>query len=192
VPIEAASTVNRAILGALYVNILVPGPAITLAGAWLGNASSATFYVRNPGLGYSNGVTVPLGYPPTVSGGTGSGVSAAGTVVAIAANAAPAGQAFTKWTGAAVASATSATATTIAMSAANTITTKFAGTKYTLSFLNVTGSGHYRTGAAVTIAANAAPACESFADGTGATAASAANVVAGRPREPFRPPSQRL
>ena len=85
-------------------------------------------YVINPGSGPSNVLAVPVGgqaaptYSLTVVNGTGSGNYTAGTPVTITANAAPAGQAFSSWTGATVASST-APSTTLTMPAANTTVT---------------------------------------------------------------------
>jgi len=147
---------------------------------------SLTFTVHSAGP-LSNAVVVPVSGAPapatyrlTVVNGTingaGSGSYAAGTVVSIAANAAPAGESFTGWTGPAVANA-SAPATTITMPAANTtVTANFAAiVTYSLAVVNGTNSGYYAAGTVVTIAANAAPPGLVFSSWSGGPVASAAS-----------------
>ena len=105
-------------------------PTTVTATGYLGPAATATFCVKNPGTGYSNSIVVPVGsstppppkYTLTVVNGTGGGSYTAGTVVTITANAAPSGQSFTGWTGAAVANA-GASSTSLTMPAANTTVT---------------------------------------------------------------------
>jgi len=60
----------------------------------------------------------PTTYTLTVQNGSGSGTYSAGTVVAIAANAPPAGQSFANWTGATLQDPNAAS-THLTMSAAN-------------------------------------------------------------------------
>jgi uncharacterized protein (DUF1800 family) len=95
-------------------------------GASVANASAASTTLVMP----AGNTTVTANYstsgPSTftlsVVNGTGSGTYAAGTSVAIAANPAPAGDAFANWTGATVVNALSSS-TTLAMRAANTTVT---------------------------------------------------------------------
>ncbi len=151
---------------------------------YFGAATTATFYVVNPGTAPSNSLAVPVGGAPstyalTVVNGTGSGNYAAGTVVTITANNPPSGQAFSSWSGATVASATSAT-TSITMPAANTsVTANYAAsqsTTYPLTVVNGSGSGSYAAGTVVNITANAAPSGQVFSSWTGATVASASSA----------------
>ena len=148
--------------------------------------ASSTFTVVTAGT-ISNAITVPVGgaatptYSLTVVNGTGSGTYAAGAIVNISANTAPAGQQFQSWTGSAVAVATSA-ATTLTMPAANTTVTAgySAIPTYSLTVVNGTGSGNYAAGTNVNITANAAPAGQQFQSWTGtavATATSAATTL---------------
>ena len=134
--------------------IQVTPPTSVTANGWQGPASSATFYVRNPGSTPSNSLTVPVTggttsptYTLTVVNGTGSGNYAAGSVVDVSANAPPAGKAFTNWTGAAVANA-SVPATTLTMPAANTtVSANYYAPTYKLTVVSGTGSGNYPAGA---------------------------------------------
>jgi hypothetical protein len=117
----------------------VTATTLTATG-YLGNATSATFCVRNPGSDYSNSLTIPVsgssgnpggGGPTahalTVVSGSGSGTYAPGTVVTITANAPPAGQAFAMWTGATVANATASSTTLTMPSADTTVTATYTG-----------------------------------------------------------------
>ncbi len=96
----------------------------------------------------------------TITGGTGSGMYAAGTVVGIVADNPPAGQLFDRWTGDTSYLINPALAkTTITMPANNVSLTaayKSAGVTYPLTVTNGSGSGDYAAGTVVTIAANAA------------------------------------
>jgi hypothetical protein len=144
---------------------------------WQAAAPSATFTVTNVGTGPSNAVTVAVGsstkYTLTVVNGTGGGQFAAGATESIKANAPPAGQSFTKWTGAAVASPTSSE-TTLAMPSANTtVTANYSAPTYALTVVNGTGSGNYAAGAVVPISANAPASGLTFANWTGAAVANA-------------------
>ena len=155
-------------------------PNSVTATGWQANAPSATFTVINPGSTPSNAITVPISngvktYSLSVTGGTGGGNYAAGTVVAINANAPPAGQVFVNWTGSPVANP-SAASTSITMPAANAaVTANFANgtTKYNLTVNNGSESGSYTAGTVVTITANTPPAGQVFQNWTGAAVANA-------------------
>jgi hypothetical protein len=148
------------------------------ASSYFNSGTTATFYVKNPGSSASNSVTVQVSGPPqytlTVVNGSGSGSFTAGAQATIVANAAPAGQAFLNWSGAAVANANSAT-TTLSMPSANTTVTANFGTPpttYALTVVSGAGSGNYAAGTVVNIAANT-PAGQVFSDWTGAAVANA-------------------
>ena len=148
------------------------------ANSYFTSGSSASFYAVNPGSTPSNTLTAPVAGPPTytltVVNGSGGGSFTVGTAVTIAASAAPAGQAFLDWTGAAVANANAAT-TTIAMPAANITVTANFGTPpptYALTVIDGTGSGSYASGVVVNIGATV-PAGQVFQSWTGATVANA-------------------
>jgi hypothetical protein len=119
-------------------------------------------------------VQVPLlvNYTLTVNSGTGSGSYAAGTVVPIAANVAPSGKAFDKWTGdtAGIANVNAAS-TTITMPGANaTITATYKDVLHALTVNSGTGSGLYEPGTVVRVVANAAPTGKQFDKWVGDTA----------------------
>jgi hypothetical protein len=149
------------------------------ANGYLGNATSASFCVKNPGTACSNALTVPVGnapvtYPLTVVNGTGSGNYAAGTVVTIKANAAPSGQQFQSWSGASVANANASTTTLTMPAAATTVTAGYMAippATYSLTVVNGSGSGTYAAGTVVTITANAPPVGQQFQSWTGASVA---------------------
>jgi fibronectin type 3 domain-containing protein len=119
-------------------------------------------------------------YPLTVSNGTGSGSYVAGTAVAIAASAPPAGEVFAGWTGgtaANFANASSSSTTYTTTAAAQTITATYAtAPTYALTVSSGSGSGSYAAGTAVTITANAPPTGEVFTGWTGGTAGNFANA----------------
>jgi hypothetical protein len=151
----------------------VTATSVTATG-YQGSASSVSFVVQNPGSVPSNVLSVPVqvGYRLTVTGGTGSGVYAAGTTVTLTANTPPAGEVFQGWMGATVASAASAATTLKMPAAAVTVTANFART-YPLTVVNGTGSGSYVAGTVVSISANAPPSGEAFKNWTGATVGNA-------------------
>jgi len=159
----------------------VASDTITATG-YLGAASTATFCVKNPGSDYSNSITVPVTGSSsekrtlTVVNGSGGGSYAPGAVVNITANAAPIGQQFVNWTGAAVANSNTST-TTITMPASNTtVTANYTGGaagQYTLTVVNGSGGGSYVPGAVVNITANAAPIGQQFVNWTGGAVANA-------------------
>jgi hypothetical protein len=148
--------------------ILSVTPTTITATGYQGPAASASFSVKNPGSVFSNSITVPVAYTLDVVNGTGSGAYAAGKVVTINANAAPAGQSFLNWTGATVNNPGKAR-TSLTMPEANTtVTANYSTPAYTLDVVNGTGSGAYAAGQVVTIKANAPPAGQSFLNWTGA------------------------
>ncbi len=144
-------------------------------GATVANAFSAVTTITTGAAASSVTATYKTpttSFTLTVTSGSGSGTYAAGTVVTITANAAPAGQIFKQWTGATVANANAST-TTITMPAANTTVTATYQNTYTLTVTSGSGGGTYIAGAVVTITANAAPAGQIFKQWTGATVANA-------------------
>ena len=166
---------NYGSYGAIQLSTTAVTATTVTAGGYQGNASTATFTVRNPGSDYSNALTVPVGgstpttYALSVMNGSGSGAYAAGKSVTITANAPPPGQSFQGWAGASVQNPGAAT-TTLTMPASNatvTATYSTSGT-YVLTVVNGTGSGSYVPGTVVTITANAPPAGQSFGSWTGA------------------------
>lgn len=110
-----------------------------------------------------------LYYALTVTGGSGSGAYAAGTVVTIKA-AAQTGKVFAGWTGstAYLSSTTSATATVTMPAKAITLTATYK-TAYYLTVYGGSGSGWYAYGTKVTIIANAPAAGKAFSKWTGST-----------------------
>lgn len=141
----------------------------------LADANSANTTVTMPNRSVTVTATYRAVVPTftlTVNSGTGSGSYAEGTVVNIAANAAPAGQVFDRWTGdvARIANINAAT-TTLTMPAANTTVTATYKNVYTLTVTNGSGSGTYTAGQTVQIIANAAPADQEFDRWTGDVAA---------------------
>ncbi len=140
-------------------------------GAAVANSTAAGTTITMPAANTTVTATyaaVPT-YSLTVVNGTGSGSYPAGTTVNITASAAPAGQQFQSWTGAAVANSTAA-GTTITMPAANTIVTATyaAVPTYSLNVVNGTGSGSYTPGTIINITANAAPQGMAFSSWSGA------------------------
>ena len=97
-------------------------------GAPVANPSAASTTLTMPAANttvtanYTSGPTYML----TVNGGSGSGAYGAGAVVTITANAAPAGQVFTNWTGATVANANAAKTTLTMPAAATSVTSNYA------------------------------------------------------------------
>ena len=107
-------------------------PTTVTATGYQGPAASASFSVENPGSLVSNSITVPVAstvtaYTLNVVNGTGSGAYAAGSVVTINANAAPSGQSFLNWTGAAVSSPNQASTTLTMPAATTTVTANYSG-----------------------------------------------------------------
>ncbi|MSR64499.1 MAG: DUF5050 domain-containing protein [Verrucomicrobiae bacterium] len=95
--------------GASVANPFVSSTTLTMPGS---NTAVTATYKAAP----------PATFTLTVNSGSGSGSYTNGTVVAIAANAPPAGQVFNQWTGAAVANAF-ASSTTLTMPGSNTSVT---------------------------------------------------------------------
>jgi len=121
-------------------------------------------------------ITAGGGSPPqytlTVNSGTGDGDYQAGTVVNIAADAAPSGQEFDEWTGDTtnVASVTAAS-TTITMPASEAeITATYTDKTWTLTVNSGSGDGDYVVGTVVDIDADTAPSGKQFSQWTGDTA----------------------
>ena len=120
----------------------------------------------------------PTQYALSVVNGTGSGSYAAGSVVSILANAAPAGQGFLQWIGTGLQTPTTA-ATTFTMPAANAMVT---ATYYQLPPVGLTviggsGSGTYSPGTSVPIAAAAPASGMTFDHWSGAAVASTGGLV---------------
>jgi hypothetical protein len=141
-------------------------------GATVAQPASATTTLTMPAAQATVTANYTTSYALTVINGTGSGLYAAGAVVTINANPAPAGMVFQDWTGATVGNANAAT-TTLTMPGANTWVSAVYASAYTLTVVNGTGSGSYYAGAVVPIQANAAAAGRVFLDWTGATVANA-------------------
>jgi len=147
------------------------------------NATTASFWVIDPGGLKSNVFVVPVNSGPaqyllTVNNGSNGGFYTAGTVVSIYANNPPPGQIFIGWTGSPVANPNAAS-TTITMPAANTtVTANFAvPTPQLLTVVNGTvngaSTGTFLPGAIVTIISNPPPAGDLFLNWTGAAVANA-------------------
>lgn len=106
-------------------------------------------------------------YVLSVSGGSGDGSYQAGKVVNIIANTAASGYAFAKWTvtpsGTQIADASKPSTSLTMPASAVTVTATYAPiATYALTVNGGTGSGSYRSGAVVTITANAAPVGQVF------------------------------
>ena len=108
----------------------------------------------------------PPTYVLTVNGGSGGGSYTSGTNVAIAANAAPSGQVFDKWTvsaGSPTIANVNAASTTLTMPVSNvTISATYKAATFTLTVNSGSGGGSYASRANITITANAAPAGQAF------------------------------
>ena len=144
-------------------------------GFTVANPTSSTTTLVMPATAVTVTATYVATPPPTftltVVNGTGSGSYGQGTVVSISANAAPAGQVFSKWTGATVANPTAAS-TTLTMPGSNTtVTATYVAQSFTLTVVNGSGSGTYAVGTVVSINANPAPSGQQFSSWTGATVA---------------------
>ena len=158
-----------------------PAPAGQAFANWHGtptaNPAAATTTLLMPH--YATTVTATYTNRPAhtlmVVNGGGGGSYSAGLVVAITANPAPAGQAFSQWTGAAVANPAAA-ATTLTMPAVNcTVTATYTNVPtYTLTVVGGTGAGVYPAGTVVPLQANPAPAGQVFKQWTGAAVANPA------------------
>jgi len=110
----------------------------------------------------------------TVNSGTGGGYYQASEVVTIEADAAPAGQQFSGWTGATVDNASNAT-TTLTMPASPIAVTATYVATYTLNVENGSGSGNYVQGVEVTIIADDPATGKVFNGWTGANVTDASN-----------------
>ncbi len=121
--------------GSYTAGAVVPVTATPAAGqifqSWTGavvaspNAASTTLTMPAANTTVTANYTSGPTYTLTVNGGSGSGVYGAGAVVAITANAAPAGQVFTNWTGATVANANAAKTTLTMPAAATSVTANY-------------------------------------------------------------------
>ncbi len=152
--------------------------AWTGGGSSIANASAASTTITMPAAPLTVTATYVNGpfYTLVVNSGTGDGSYLAGAVVTIVADAPPAGQVFSAWTGATVASSSSPS-TTIAISGNATVTATYINNpaRYTLVVTNGSGDGNYAQGTVVTITADAAPTGQVFSAWTGGTVASASS-----------------
>ncbi|MEI7675463.1 MAG: T9SS type A sorting domain-containing protein, partial [Bacteroidales bacterium] len=130
------------------------------------NNSSTSFNVGNANATLT--ATYVNQYTVNVSSGSGSGTYLTNEVISIVANTAPSGQRFDKWTGdvANVANVNNATTTFIVGTANATITATYIA-EYSLNVNGGSGTGVYITGSVVNIAANTAPAGQTFDKWTG-------------------------
>ena len=122
--------------GSYAAGAVVPVTATPASGqtfqSWTGvavanpNAASTTLTMPAANTTLTANYTSGPTYTLTVNGGSGSGSYGAGSVVTITANAAPAGQVFTNWTGATVASASAAKTTLTMPAAATSVTSNYA------------------------------------------------------------------
>lgn len=113
-----------------------------------------------------------------VNSGNGDGQYAAGTVVNITADAAPAGKLFDSWTGATVANALAAATTLTMPAAATAVTATYKDATFALTVQSGNGDGQYAAGTVVSIAAAAAPAGQVFDRWTGDVGAVANTLAA--------------
>jgi uncharacterized protein (DUF1800 family) len=117
--------------GAVVPLTATPGPG-QIFQSWIGaavanpNAASTTLTMPAANTTVTANYTSGPTYTLTVNGGSGSGPYGAGAVVAITANAAPAGQVFQNWTGAIVANANAASTTLTMPTAATSVTSSYA------------------------------------------------------------------
>jgi hypothetical protein len=137
------------------------------------NAASTTLAMPAANTAVTANYAVVPTYSLTVTNGSGSGTYAAGTVVSIAANAPPSGQAFQNWTGAAVANPNAASTTLTMPAASVNVTATYYTPTYTLTVNGGTGSGSYAVGTVVNITANAPQGGQVFQNWSGATVANA-------------------
>ncbi len=118
-------------------------------------------------------------YSLTVVNGTGGGSCAAGSLVTLNADPAPAGQAFDRWIGGFIADAASAQ-TTLTMPAADTrVAATYKSTSsptYSLTVVSGTGGGSYAAGSLVTLNADPAPGGQAFDRWIGGFIADAASA----------------
>jgi len=147
---------------------------------WIGNTSgianvnAASTTLTMPAAAQTVTATyAAITYTLTVNSGTGDGNYTAGTVVNIAADAAPSGKTFDKWIGntSGIANVNSASTTLTMPAAAQTITATYKDitTTYTLTVNGGTGGGSYTQGTVVNIAANTAASGQFFDKWTGNT-----------------------
>lgn len=152
------------------------------ATGYLGSAPTATFCVRNPSSDYGNSIVVPVAksgevktYSLTVSGGSGTGNYAAGTVVNVSATPFP-GQIFTNWTGAVANPNVASTTFTMPNNSASITANYVSNGLYALTVVSGSGSGAYAPGTVVNIAANNPPQGQQFLSWTAGAVANANSV----------------
>ncbi len=187
-------TVSNGSGGGLYLTNTTVGIAANAAPAgevfdnWTGAAVANPLAASTSLVMPASNVTVtavygaaPPSYPLTVVNGTGGGSFPANTSVPITADAAPAGQLFVNWTGAAVANPQSPNTTLIMPAAPTTVTANYGlpAPTYVLVVVNGSGSGNFTANTTVSITADAAPAGEVFGSWSGAVVANptAANTT---------------
>ena len=142
----------------------------------VGNVNAASTFLTMPTANTSVTATYRARqFRLTVNGGSGSGNYAAGTIVNLEADAAPAGQEFDRWTGdvANVADVHAASTSITTLAADATVTANYKARLYSLTVNGGSGSGSFSLGATVNIVAAPAPADSEFDQWTG----DVANVV---------------
>ena len=136
----------------------------------VGNVNAASTFLTMPTANTSVTATYRARqFRLTVNGGSGAGNYAAGTVVNIEADAAPAGQEFDRWTGdvANVADVNAASTSITILAADATVTATYKTRLYSLTVSGGSGSGSFSLGATVNIVAAPAPADSEFDQWTG-------------------------
>ena len=168
--------------GVLYDTQIAPFPLTTdRAGAAIGYPCDGAYFdgqmdelrFYNRALTVSEIATLAAvqTYALTVNSGSGDGTYAPGVVVDIAADPAPSGMGFSRWTGdTAGVGNVNAPVTTYTMPAFDAAITATYATAYTLTVNSGTGGGNYAAGAVVTITANGGPSGYVFDRWTGNTA----------------------
>jgi len=178
-------TVNSGTGGGTYkqgvvVSIVANAPASGKQfDKWIGNTSgianvnASSTTLTMPAAAQTITATYVNIYVLTVNSGSGDGTYTQGTVVNIAADAAPSGKVFDKWTGntSGIANVNGASTTLTMPAAAQTVTATYKDTStyYTLTVNGGTGGGSYTQGTVVSIAANAAASGQFFDRWTGNT-----------------------
>ena len=157
--VAAPAPAGEAFAGWVGYGVATPGSVGTTLVMPAGNAAVGATYTNLP---------APVDFTLTVVDGDGGGEYLPGSVVTITADAAPAGETFTGWSGYAVAG-TNATTTTLVMPSGDvTVIANYAApSTFNLTVVNGSGGGNYAPGTVVGITANAAPAGELFAGWSG-------------------------